>query len=45
MVVIITKVKVDNIIRANIITNIRGKKNKDNSVLIKRRTGINKFHK
>ena len=45
VVIIITKVKADNILRAKIITNIRGKKNKNHSDLIKRGTGINKVHK
>ena len=45
VVVTITKVKTDNIIRVKIITNIHGKKNRNYSVLIKRGTGINKAHK
>lgn len=43
--VTITNVKVDNIIRAKIITNLRGKKKWIFSVLIKRENGTNKAHK
>ena len=45
MVVTITKVKADNIIRAKTITNHPGKKSKSYSDLIKRGIGINKVHK
>lgn len=42
---IITTTKADNIIRVKIITNLRGKKNKNHIDLTKRGTGINKAHK